>query len=183
MQSELLTIEACLSYRKIISMPSPRIVNIALFFICTFMILAAAYMEHVLKMIPCSLCITQRAFVILVGLLALIAAIHNPRTRGLQAYASLGIVGALLGACFAARQLWLQSLPAEQVPACGPGISYIFDVFPFMEAMKLLLQGDGNCAHVDKIFGASLAFWTLLAFIGLAGVNLFQSLRKWNNVA
>ena len=164
-------------------LPGIRQTNLLIFVACTLMILAAAYMEHVLKMIPCSLCITQRGFVILTGLLALAAAIHNPATAGRRVYAILGIVSPLLGACFAGRQLWLQSLPADQVPACGPGLSYIFEVFPFIEALKLLLQGDGNCAHVDKIFGLSLAAWTLIAYNGLAFVNLYQLLRKDTKLA
>lgn len=164
-------------------LPSVRNTNFLIFIACTLMILAAAYMEHVMKMIPCSLCITQRGFVILTGLIALAAAIHNPATNGRRAYAVLGIISPLLGACFAGRQLWLQSLPADQVPACGPGLAYMFEVFPFMEALKLLLQGDGNCAHVDKILGLSLAAWTLIAFIGLAVVNLYQLIRKQDKLA
>lgn len=159
-------------------LPSIRHTNLLLFAGCTALILAAAYMEHVLKMIPCSLCITQRGFVVLTGVLALIAFAHNPQITGRRIYASAGIVSALLGAAFAGRQLWLQSLPADQVPACGPGLAYMFEVFPFMDALKLLLAGDGNCAHVDKIFGLSLALWTLIAFNFLAGINLYQVLRK-----
>lgn len=163
--------------------PSVRKTNFLIFIVCTLMILAAAYMEHVMKMIPCSLCITQRGFVVLTGLLALAAALHNPALTGKRVYAVLGIISPILGACFAGRQLWLQSLPADQVPACGPGLAYMFEVFPFMDALKLLLQGDGNCAHVDKILGLSLALWTLIAFIGLASVNLYQLLRKQDKLA
>jgi disulfide bond formation protein DsbB len=159
-------------------LPSVRKTNFLIFIACTLMMLAAAYMEHVMKMIPCSLCITQRGFVVLTGLLALAAALHNPTLTGKRVYAVLGIISPILGACFASRQLWLQSLPADQVPACGPGLAYMFEVFPFMDALKLLLQGDGNCAHVDKILGLSLAAWTLIAFIGLAGVNFYQLVRK-----
>lgn len=158
--------------------PNVRQTNLLIFIICTAMMLAAAYMEHVMKMVPCSLCITQRGFVVLTGLLALVAAIHNPVNGGRRAYAIAGLISAILGACFAGRQLWLQSLPEDQVPACGPGLSYMFEVFPFMDALKLLLQGDGNCAHVDKIFGLSLAAWTFMAFIALAVVNLYQALRR-----
>lgn len=164
-------------------LPNVRKTNFLIFIACTLMMFAAAYMEHVMKMIPCSLCITQRGFVVLTGLLALAAALHNPAPTGHRVYASLGIISAILGACFAGRQLWLQSLPADQVPACGPGLSYMFEVFPFMDALKLLLQGDGNCAHVDKILGLSLAAWTLIAFIGLAGVNLYQAIRKSDKLA
>jgi disulfide bond formation protein DsbB len=163
--------------------PSVRQTNLIIFITCTAMMLAAAYMEHVMKMIPCSLCITQRGFVILTGVIALAAALHNPARTGHRIYAVLGIISPLLGACFAGRQLWLQSLPADQVPACGPGLAYMFEVFPFMEALQLLLQGDGNCAHVDKILGLSLAAWTFIAFIGLAGVNLYQLLRKRDKLA
>ena len=162
---------------------SIRSTNVMIFLTCTAMMLAAAYMEHVMKMIPCSLCITQRGFVVLTGLLALAAAVHNPAVTGRRIYASLGIISPLLGACFAGRQLWLQSLPADQVPACGPGLAYMFEVFPFMDALKLLLQGDGNCAHVDKILGLSLAAWTFIAFVGLAGANLYQLVRKPNKLA
>jgi protein dithiol:quinone oxidoreductase len=163
-------------------LPSIRRTNLALFIACSLMIMAAAYMEHVLKMIPCSLCITQRAFVVLCGLLGLAAWLHNPAGRGRRGYALAGVLSGILGACFAGRQLWLQSLPADLVPACGPGLSYIFEVFPFMEALKLLLQGDGNCAHVDKFFGLSLAAWTFMTFIGLAAVNLYQALRQPNKL-
>jgi disulfide bond formation protein DsbB len=158
--------------------PTVRQTNLLIFIICTAMMLAAAYMEHIMKMVPCSLCITQRGFVVLTGLLALVAALHNPTNRGRRAYAVAGIISAILGACFAGRQLWLQSLPEDQVPACGPGLSYMFEVFPFMDALKLLLQGDGNCAHVDKILGVSLAAWTFMAFIALVGANLYQALRR-----
>jgi len=163
--------------------PSVRKTYFLVFIACTLMMLAAAYMEHVMKMIPCSLCITQRGFVVLTGLLALAAAIHNPARTGHRIYAILGIISPILGACFAGRQLWLQSLPADQVPACGPGLAYMFEVFPFMEALELLLQGDGNCAHVDKILGLSLAAWTFMAFIGLAVVGLYQLLRKHDKLA
>lgn len=165
-------------------LPGIRQTNFFIFITCTLMMLAAAYMEHVMKMEPCSLCITQRIFVILTGVIALIAALHNPRTIGRRVYAISGIVSAILGACFAGRQLWLQSLPPDQVPACGDmALSYMLEVFPLMEALELLLKGDGNCAHVDKIFGLSLAAWTFMAFIGLALVNLYQTVRKGNKLA
>jgi len=163
--------------------PSVRKTNLLIFIACTLMILAALYMQHVMGMNPCPLCITQRIFVILTGVIALIAALHNPALTGRRVYAVLGIISPILGACFAGRQLWLQSLPADQVPACGDmALSYMLEVFPLMDALKLLLQGDGSCAHVDKILGLSLALWTFIAFIGLAGVNLYQLLRKRDNL-
>ena len=51
---------------------------------------------------------------------ALIALIHNPAALGQTIYSGLGISACLVTIGIAARQLWLQSLPADQVPACGP---------------------------------------------------------------
>lgn len=158
--------------------PSIRQTNLIIFLGCVFLILVGVYLEHVMKLNPCPLCITQRAFIDLTGILALIAFIHNPAIVGQRIYAVAGIIAALGGAYFAQHQLWLQSLPPDQVPACGPGLAYMFEVFPFMDALKMLLQGDGTCAHVDKILGLSIPGWTLIAFIGLALINIFQVFRK-----
>ena len=90
----------------------------------------------------------------------------------------LGIVAALGGAYFAQHHVWLQSLPADQVPACGPGLAYMFEVFPFMEAFTMLLQGDGTCAVPHPFLGWSIPGWTLIAFVGLALINVYQLVRK-----
>ena len=158
--------------------PSIRQTNLLLFIGGVLTILAGVYMEHVMKLLPCPLCITQRAFFNLIGILGLIAFIHNPKTKGRRIYAVLGIIAALGGGYFAQHQLWLQSLPADQVPACGPGLAYMFEVFPLLEAFKLLLQGDGTCAQVDKILGLSIPMWSVIAFTGFGLINLYQALRK-----
>jgi len=158
--------------------PSIRKTNLFIFVACTALILVGVYLEHVMKLDPCPLCITQRAFIDLTGFLALAAFIHHPGLKGRRLYALFGALAALGGAYFAQHQLWLQSLPADQVPACGPGLAYMFEVFPVMEAFKMLLQGDGTCAEPHKILGMNIPAWTLIAFIGLALINIFQALRK-----
>lgn len=159
-------------------LPSIRTTNLIIFLGCVFLILVGVYLEHVMKLAPCPLCITQRAFIDLVGLLALVAFIHNPGQMGRRAYALAGMAAALGGAYFAQHHMWLQSLPADQVPACGPPLSYMFEVFPFMDAFKMLLQGDGTCAEVHKVLGLSIPGWTLIAFIGLAIINIIQAVRR-----
>jgi disulfide bond formation protein DsbB len=164
--------------------PSIRQTNLIIFLGCAaLMIVAVAFLEHVLKLDPCPLCITQRAFFVLTGILALIAFIHNPSSKGIRIYASLGIISAIGGAYFAGHQLHLQSLPADQVPACGPGLAYMIEVFPLMEAFKMMLQGDGTCAEPHKILGLSIAGWSLIAFVGLAVFNLWQVARSLKNGA
>lgn len=162
---------------------SIRNTNLIIFLGCVFLILVGVYLEHVMKLAPCPLCITQRALIDGVGLLALIAFIHNPGVAGRRIYAFAAVATAIAGAAFAMRQLWLQSLPADQVPACGPDLAYMFEVFPFMEAFKMLLQGDGSCAEIHKVLGLSIPTWTLGAFIGLAIINIFQAVRKKEGAA
>lgn len=163
--------------------PSIRHTNLIIFLGCLGLILVGVFYEHVMKYEPCPLCITQRAFFNLIGILGLIAFLHNPKFKGLKIYAVLGILAALGGGYFAQHQLWIQSLPADQVPACGPGLAYMFEAFPFMEAVKLLLQGDGSCAEVHKILGLSFAGWSLIAFVGLGLINLWQLVRALKNGA
>ena len=83
------------------------------------------------------------------------------------------------GSFFSIKQLWLQGLPEDQVPACGPPVDYLFDAFSVSEAISMLLRGDGNCAEVQwQLLGLSMPGWVLVSFIGLAGVGLLQLLRK-----
>lgn len=156
-----------------------RIVNLFIVLACAGLMAYALYSQEVLGLHPCPLCITQRIFVILVGLVALLAFIHNPAPRFRRIYAGLGMVAAVIGAIVAGRHLYLQNLPADQVPACGPGLEYMFNTFPFTEAVSVLFRGDGNCAEVDWAFlGLSMPGWVLVAFVALFTANAWQLIRQ-----
>ena len=131
------------------------------------MILIALYMEHFLQLKPCILCYMQRGAVILVGILAAIGLLIN--TKKIISYKILisGIfLSSLTGALLAARQLYLQSLPADMVPSCVPDIDYLFSTLPFLEILILALTGDGNCAEVLWSFmGISIPGWLLVGFL------------------
>lgn len=140
---------------------------------------AIFYFQNHLGLEPCYLCMTQRAFVIIVGLFFLLAGLHNPGHKGRKVYAALVALAASAGAFFSVKQLWLQSLPEDKVPACGPPVDYLFDAFSISEAISMLLRGDGNCAEVQwQLLGLSMPGWVLVSFIGLAGVAIFQGLRR-----
>ncbi|MBQ0719626.1 MAG: disulfide bond formation protein B [Gammaproteobacteria bacterium] len=159
--------------------PSIRTLNLCLFLGASSMIGVALYMQHQMDLNPCYLCIVQRVFVILTGLLALLAVLHNPANKGQKRYAGAIGLSALAGAGFSLRQLWLQSLPEEKVPACGPPADYLFDALPIAEALPMLLSGDGNCAEVQWTFlSLSIPAWTLLAFATMALLGGYQLLRK-----
>jgi disulfide bond formation protein DsbB len=155
--------------------PSSRIVYLSLFIACGLLMAAALFMEHVMALEPCPLCIMQRVMVIATGVIALLAALHGPAKIGIQVYGALVVTTAAGGAMLSMRQLWLQSLPADQVPSCGPGLDYLLDVFPLTEVLTMILSGDGSCAEVVwSLFGISIPGWTLAGFIGLIAIGLWQ---------
>ncbi len=145
---------------------------------CGALIATALFMQYVMGLEPCYLCIVQRVFVIVTGVIALLAFLHNPGKTGVRVYALLTALAAFAGSGFSIRQLWLQSLPEDLVPACGPPADYLFDSFSFAEWLPLLLKGDGNCAKVDWTFlGLSIAGWMLVCFVALGLFSLFQLYR------
>ena len=160
-------------------MPSPRTLNLLIFLAALSLIGVALFMQHAMDLEPCYLCIVQRAFVMLTGLVALLAFIHKPGRLGIRIYAAITALSAISGGAFSIRQLWLQSLPEDLVPACGPPADYLFDALPLIDVVPLLLRGDGNCAEVQwTLLGISIPGYTLMAFSGLALLGLWQLFRK-----
>ena len=158
--------------------PSSRLVYLGLFIACSVLMAVALYMEHVMALEPCPLCIMQRVMVISIGLIALVGVVHGPAKSGIQVYGWLVVLAALGGGFLSGRQLWLQSLPADQVPACGPSLDYLLDVFPLTDVLSIVLSGDGSCAEVVwSLFGISIPGWTLLGFTGLLIAGAAQILR------
>lgn len=159
---------------------SYRSVNIAQALASIFLIVVAIlYFENHLGLEPCYLCITQRFFVICIGLICAVAALHNPAQFGQRVYAALSILCAILGGYFSSKQLWLQSLPEDQVPACGIPVDYLLDSFSLSEAIAMLVRGDGNCAEVQwQLLGLSMPAWVLIGFIGFTLLGVMQFLRK-----
>ena len=138
----------------------------------------ALYMEHAMGLEPCPLCILQRIAVIATGVVALIAALSNPGILGIRIFGVISVFTASLGAALSIRQLWLQNLPEDEIPACGPGLDYLMDVFPLTEVLSMILTGDGSCAEVVwSLFGINIPGWTLIGFFGLIAINLFQMIK------
>jgi len=150
-------------------MYNPRIFFISIFSICLALLSFGLYLEHFQKSLEaCPLCIFQRIAYILIGLIALIGATHNPKDLFLVIYKFLIIITAITGALIAGRQVWLQHLPPELVPECGPGLDYMLNVFPLSDAIKMILSGSGECAEVKwRFIGFSIAEWSLIMFIGI----------------
>ncbi len=141
----------------------------------------AIYAEKVLYLDPCPLCITQRMFYIGIGLFAAIG-LFSSRVGWLQRLsAGLMAACAIGGIVTAGRQVWLQHLPKDQVPECGPGLQYWLENEPWLQTLSLLFKGDGNCAEVVWTFmGFSMGEWSLAWFVGLLliALTLFFTRRR-----
>ena len=143
------------------------------------LLFAILYLQEHLGLEPCYLCVTQRFFVTVTGLLFALATMHDDFSLPRTIYASLSSLSAMGGAFFALKQLWLQSLSEDQVPSCGPPIEYVFEAFSLSEIITTLISGDGNCSEVQwQFMGLSIPGWVLIGCLMLMALSLFQLLRK-----
>lgn len=133
---------------------------------CFALLGSAFYLEYVSGLVPCALCLAQRVVFALVGILCLLYLIPSYRFRLICAISIL--LSSALGIWLAARQLWLQSLPEDQVPDCGPDIYFMIERFPFTDSLQTLLLGSGSCAEVHPVLGLPIPAWTLMAYVALA---------------
>ncbi len=157
---------------------TPRIWNFLVVVCCAALLGFALYNQYVDYLDPCPLCVFQRLIFLWMGAFALLAAIHNPGRTGQRIYAWLSVSGAILGAMIAGRHIWLQSLPADEVPECGPGLNYMLDNFPLTEVLASVLRGSGSCAEVIWSFmGMSMPMWTLIWYTGLGLATLWVVYR------
>lgn len=154
-------------------MSSRRSVNTFGFLICASLLGYGYYLEYIQGLIPCPLCMFQRLAIYALGAVFLLAALHHPRGGGRYGYALLTLAAAGVGAALSLRHLWLQSLPEDEVPECGPDLDMMLELFPLKDVIMTVLAGDGSCADVSwTLFGLSLPGWTLVWFVilGVAGV-------------
>ena len=133
---------------------------------CIGLLAYAYYAQYYLYLEPCPLCILQRVVVLLLGLNALIALIHAPQTRVRRVYAINGAGLGGLGCLVAGRHVYLQSLPPDKAPECGPGLEYLLDTLPFNQAIMKIFTGSGECASVDwTLAGLNMPAWVLGAMV------------------
>lgn len=159
--------------------PSPRLTNLGIFLLTVVAMLFALWLQHYQHLEPCPLCVFQRIAMMATGAVALVAFLHGPAVTGRRIYAGLTTVAALAGVGVAGRHVWLQHLPPDEVPSCGPGLDYWLDTFTLFEVIGKVLRGSGECAEIDWVFmGITLPGWTLVVFAGLLGLAVWQLLRR-----
>ena len=162
----------------LILLPPRRIGYVLGFFVCVGLLGYAYYLQYVEGLEPCPLCMLQRVAVAGMGLVFLIAVFHNPGRIGATIYAVLQLAIGGAGAAVAARQVWLQSLPKDQVPACGMSLNYMLDTLPLAETLRKVFEGSGECAEKGWVFlHLSIAAWTLVFFIAMIDAS-FALIRR-----
>lgn len=145
-----------------------RIANLIGFAVCAALMAYALYAEHVMGLEPCPLCIFQRVAVISVGMLFLVAALHNPDKLGARVYGALIAVAALAGMGIATRHVWIQAQPPGSVAACGAGLDYMLEILPVVEVVMNVLTASGECGTIDwRFLGLTMPAWVLLSLAAL----------------
>lgn len=150
------------------------------FLACAALLTYALYSQYYEGLMPCPLCTFQRGAFILLGGVFLLGALHAPKGQGgRRIYGVLTLLAAGLGLVVAGRHVWLQHLPKDQVPACGPDLSFMMEAFPLADVLRKVFTGSGECAKVDWTFaGLSMPEWSLLWFATLALLALYAGFRR-----
>jgi protein dithiol:quinone oxidoreductase len=147
--------------------------------VCALLLGFGYYLQYAKGLEPCPLCLVQRGFFMAVMAVCVVAALHRPQRRGTLAYVSLAGLFSLGGAATAARQVWLQHLPPDKVPQCGPDLFFMMENFPLSRTLRTLVSGTGECAAVDWTFlRLSIAEWSLAWFAVLFLLFLWVMLAQ-----
>jgi len=125
-------------------------------------------LQYVLRQEPCPLCMIQRFIFIAIGIVFFVAALHNPKRIATFVYSGLITLLALTGVAVAGRHIWIQHLPKDQVPACGPGLEFMLQNFPMADVWQELMHGSGECAAKGWTFlTLGIPEWSLVSYVML----------------
>lgn len=154
----------------------PRRVLALVAMACVAMLAFGLYLQHVVGLEPCPMCIVQRYALVLVALVAGVTAIA--KSRGLlMAGSGVMVLLAGFGAFVAARQSFLQWYPPE-IASCGRDFYGMIETFPLKRAIPMIFKGSGDCTKIDWTFlGGSIANWSFVCFVVIALVGLLLIAR------
>lgn len=155
--------------RAMIALPIGRRPGNGLGFLaCVALMAYALYVQHVLHLEPCPLCIFQRVAVIGAGVLFLAAALHDPGSTGARVYGVLQLLAVFAGAGVSSRHIWIQAQPPGTVAACGADLNYLMEIMPLTDVINKVLTGSGECGRIDwRFLGLSMPWWVLISLLAL----------------
>jgi disulfide bond formation protein DsbB len=145
--------------------------------LCVAMLAFGLYLQHVVGLEPCPMCIVQRYALVLVAIVCGLTAFA--KSRGvLMSGSALTLVIAGFGAFVAARQSFLQWFPPE-FASCGRDLYGMIETFPLKRAIPMIFKGSGDCTKIDWTFlGGSIANWSFVCFVGIGLVMLVLIVRQ-----
>ncbi|MFT7371756.1 MAG: disulfide bond formation protein DsbB [Oleiphilaceae bacterium] len=157
-----------------------KLLSMTGFITCVALLAAAYYFEFALEMEPCPLCIMQRVATLMVALGCLASFFLTERPIALLIASGWTLLSSFFGIYLTHHHNWLQNLPADQVPSCGPSLEYMLDAFPIMEVVTVLLRGNGNCAEISWSFaGLSMPSLLMIFFIVFAFASSYGTFVAW----
>ncbi|MDB6098014.1 MAG: hypothetical protein JWN58_717 [Gammaproteobacteria bacterium] len=155
-----------------------RFGNLLGFMACAGLLAYAYYAQYVMHLEPCPLCMFQRIGIIVLAVVFLIAALHDPGVTGRRVYAVLLGLAALATIGIALRHLYIQHLPPGSVPACGASLDFMLKVFSLSEVLVKVLTGSGECAKITwEFLGLAMPAWVLISALVLGVYALWVNLR------
>jgi protein dithiol:quinone oxidoreductase len=141
-----------------------RLIYLAMFLVCAGLIGFALYLQHSLGLEPCPMCILQRYAFIVVGVIALVAAIHDPAVLGRRVYSGLLVLMAATGGGIAIRHVYLEHYPPK-IFDCAADVGFMLESFPLTQALPMIFRGTGDCTKVPwRFLTLSIAEWSLICF-------------------
>ena len=158
----------------------PRAVWVWMAFTCMGLLSFGLYLQHVVGLEPCPMCIVQRYVMVLIAVVAGLGSVWSGRRSSLLVGGVLALLSGS-GAYVAARQSWLQWYPPEVV-SCGRDFYGMIETLPLQRAIPMIFKGGGDCSVVDWTFlGGSIANWSFVCFVGLALLALVTTVRLWRS--
>lgn len=156
---------------------APRRVFLLLSTVCVGLLAFGLYLQHVVGLVPCPMCIVQRYALLLIAILAGLTGASGKRSVHIAGSVLL-LVAAGFGAFVAARQSWLQWYPPE-VATCGRDLYGMIETFPLQRVIPMVFKGGGDCTVIDWTFlGGSIANWSFVCFVGIALVSFVMLARR-----
>ena len=144
------------------------------------MLVFGLYLQNVVGLQPCPMCVVQRYCYVLVALFALAGALSGSRKVHIFIYIALLLFSAA-GLFVAARQTWLQWYPPA-VASCGRDFYGMIEQMPLSRAIPQIFSGSGDCSTVDWTFlGGSIANWSILCFMALIIVSAAWLISLFKN--
>ena len=146
---------------------------------CAGALAFALFAQYGMGLVPCHLCIFQRVGVLALGVVFLLAAVHDPGDRAARIYAAaIGLVS-LATAITAGRHVWIQMQPPGSVPGCGADLAFMLDVLPLMQVIIKVFKAGGECARIDLSFlGITFPGWVLVFVVIVGGAGAWANLQR-----